>query len=290
MGQRCGVGAFGDGEHDCRFASDIKHAGEGDDEHDDPAAAKTSSRCSELAEGLDEAHVPPASWLGSGDGRHVDNFLVKDGCGASYTGQVGKDDEPHGLGRQQWPDGSVYSGAWLRGRAHGRGKLSSPGGVEYDGSWIAGKRHGSGLDAMADGSSYRGEFGDGKRHGRGTLEWPCGATYEGEFAEDELHGEGTYSWSDGHCYHGQWRHGRMHGQGRLAWPDGRFFDGVYEDGTKHGPGLLGWTDGSRRVGNWLQGKQHGVCTHVDVRGFSRRARWDRGVFAEWLEPEPKSSG
>ena len=51
-----------------------------------------------------------------------------------YTGDW-KEDEQHGYGQEQWPDGAKYEGFYDQGRKHGRGKLIFPEGSYYDGEF-----------------------------------------------------------------------------------------------------------------------------------------------------------
>lgn len=214
--------------------------------------------------------------------RHVENMVVPQG--GVYTGQARDDGQPHGIGTQRWPDGTVYCGAWVAGAAHGRGKLSKSDGSSYEGAWLEGRKHGEGCEWLADKSQYKGEFADGQKHGPGLFQWDGGASYLGQFCEDALQGEGTFHWGDGRTYRGQWVQSRMHGQGRFEWPDGKFFEGKYESDKKHGPGVFAWPDGSKCVGIWLSGKQHGIGTHVSSRGKARKGRWKNGVLEQWTEP------
>jgi len=214
--------------------------------------------------------------------RHVDNMPVPQG--GFYTGQARDDGQPHGVGTQRWPDGTVYSGGWVAGTAHGRGKLSKADGSGYEGNWVEGRKHGAGSEWLVDKSEYQGEFADGQKHGNGVFKWDGGASYTGQFCEDGLQGEGEFLWGDGRCYSGQWVQSRMHGHGRFEWPDGKSFEGKYEADKKHGPGVFTWPDGSKSVGIWVTGKQHGLGTHVSSAGVTRKGRWKHGALDEWIEP------
>mmetsp|Transcript_14875 Transcript_14875/g.52171 ORF Transcript_14875/g.52171 Transcript_14875/m.52171 type:complete len:323 (-) Transcript_14875:39-1007(-) len=222
--------------------------------------------------------------ISSQETTHVENMMVPQG--GVYIGQVRGDGQPHGIGTQKWPDGTVYSGAWLSGAAHGRGKLSKSDGSGYEGQWCEGRKHGLGSEWLVDQSEYSGEFADGQKHGSGSFKWHSGTSYTGDFCEDALHGEGAFEWDDGRRYRGQWVQSRMHGQGRFEWPDAKAFEGKYESDKKHGPGVFTWADGSKCVGIWLFGKQHGLGTHINERGVTRKGRWHGGSLEQWLESPP----
>ena len=52
--------------------------------------------------------------------------------GAIYIGQWDpQTNERLGMGRQIWPDGSLYEGFWLRDKANGRGRLIHSDGDVY---------------------------------------------------------------------------------------------------------------------------------------------------------------
>uniref|UniRef100_A0A7R9ZVU1 MORN repeat-containing protein 5 n=1 Tax=Pyrodinium bahamense TaxID=73915 RepID=A0A7R9ZVU1_9DINO len=277
MGQKCGA-VSREGGPTCKPAKehlsscvcrhvDLKSLRPGVDEQED------------IVHQFVEGEARKGGWLKV---RHVDNMLVPQG--GIYTGQARDDGQPHGVGCQRWPDGTVYSGSWVAGAAHGHGKLSKSDGSGYEGNWVEGRKHGAGSEWLVDHSEYRGEFADGQKHGSGSFRWEGGASYTGEFCEDALQGEGIFLWGDGRSYRGQWVQSRMHGQGRFEWPDGKSFEGKYESDKKHGPGVFTWPDGSKCVSIWMCGKQHGMGTHVNSKGIARKGRWKNGTLDQWIEP------
>merc|ERR1719444_177289 len=60
---------------------------------------------------------------------------------------------------KEWPDGAVYEGEWLNGKANGKGTFTHPG---------------EGVYTHADGSTYTGQWVNDKQHGKGVEAWPDG--------------------------------------------------------------------------------------------------------------------
>ena len=65
--------------------------------------------------------------------------VYEDPAGTKYEGERDEDGVPHGAGRCENDDGSLYDGQWARGVRHGKGKFRSAKGDEYDGDWVEGK-------------------------------------------------------------------------------------------------------------------------------------------------------
>ncbi|SMP65244.1 serine/threonine-protein kinase [Anoxynatronum buryatiense] len=148
-------------------------------------------------------------------------FEYRDG---SYTGDH-VNQQPHGEGTWEGPDGEVYTGFWEDGLPHGEGALTGPDGDVYSGSWVRGNREGYGDYLSANGVRYVGEWANNRRNGMGTETWPNGAEYSGNWKNDLRDGQGTYTWANGDQYVGAWRDGFQHGEGRLTYADGNTLEG-----------------------------------------------------------------
>ncbi|MEN1760263.1 protein kinase domain-containing protein [Anoxynatronum sibiricum] len=148
-------------------------------------------------------------------------FEYRDG---SYTGEH-VNQQPHGQGTWEGPDGEVYTGFWEDGLPHGEGALTGPDGDVYSGSWVKGNREGYGDYLSANGVRYVGEWANNRRNGMGTETWPNGAEYSGSWKNDLRDGQGTYTWANGDQYVGAWRDGFQHGEGRLTYADGNTLEG-----------------------------------------------------------------
>ena len=76
---------------------------------------------------------------------------------AKFEGQwVAGTDVREGVGKQIWPDGSMYAGEYKNGMKQGKGKF-----------------------IWADQSSYKGEFKENDLHGLGEYIWADGRVYNG---------------------------------------------------------------------------------------------------------------
>jgi hypothetical protein len=114
-----------------------------------------------------------------------------------------------GFHRRDLPNGSVYVGNLVNGRAHGLGRIDWPSagkslaGVErpsrhadcgscYDGQWWRGVPRGSGY--MRSGNCvYSGEFKGARLHGIGRCEWlELQQWYDGDWVDGKPHGLGEY--------------------------------------------------------------------------------------------------
>jgi len=92
----------------------------------------------------------------------------------------------NGPGRYAWPDGSNYTGDFVKGKFHGQGTYS----------W-------------ADGKKYVGGFKNDKRSGMGTFTWPNGASYRGEWENGKKVEYGIYTFPDGRKNIGIWENGAL---------------------------------------------------------------------------------
>jgi hypothetical protein len=99
-----------------------------------------------------------------------------------YRGDRMKGYVPHGRGTMRYPNGSLYTGQWKKGRMHGNGTIKWEDGSQYAGQWVRGKRTGS-----------------------GTYLWPNGDRYVGEWKDNQMCGKGTYYYSDGRVQQGVWK-------------------------------------------------------------------------------------
>ena len=101
-----------------------------------------------------------------------------------YHGET-KDGLAHGIGTEQFLDGTTYEGQFDKGLRHGRGVLRA-------------------VDRI-----YSGDFAEGKLSGRGILRFASGDRYEGDFENDTFQGKGTYFYADGSRFDGEFLHGQL---------------------------------------------------------------------------------
>lgn len=159
-------------------------------------------------------------------------------------------------------DGSFYEGQWdLQSHRCGSGKQSWPNGDEYAGAWKDGKKHGKGrLLLGASGDVYEGDFENDKYHGFGTFQSFEGIRYKGEFLEGQKNGLGKLDFpetSESECYLGEFKADKKEGLGAYLWRSGAMYIGYWQQDSKHGLCLESKVGSSVEVRRYLQGDQTG---------------------------------
>ena len=135
-----------------------------------------------------------------------DTVLMRDGE-QKYKGEV-LDGQPHGYGKEVWPDGSRYEGTYAEGRRTGQGMYTWP-----------------------DRSCYKGSFKENQMAGFGAFVWPNGNRYEGMWKDSKMHGEGKYTWHNGNTYTGGYREGVKHGDGVFVYANGKAIKAKWVQGA-----------------------------------------------------------
>ena len=102
---------------------------------------------------------------------------------------------------------AVYAGCEQGDCQNGPGRYTWPDGSSYTGNFLKGKFHGQGTYAWADGKKYTGGFKNDQRDGVGTYTWPNGANYKGEWENGKKAGYGIYTFPDGRKSTGLWENG-----------------------------------------------------------------------------------
>jgi hypothetical protein len=191
---------------------------------------------------LAAASAPPVS-RGRGEWRSSD--------GRVYSGEYEVDANgtkvPSGEGRMTWPNGDVYTGAFLRGKPEGFGRLKSGGAAEASGRkrpvWSAGKfsdglLHGVGVSMLVEGKEwYEGEFRQGRIEGLGTfVDKTAGTVTSGEFKAGVVGGFAVRGFENGDSFCGEFVKGVSSGVGAYHFA-GRVEDG--ENGEPAEPSAIG---------------------------------------------------
>eukprot|EP00794_Sanderia_malayensis_P010982 gene10982-12145_t len=99
-------------------------------------------------------------------------------------------------GKQQWRDGSLYTGSFKNGLRHGNGESKWPNGESYVGEFVRDRREGKGFYIWSDGSKYEGYFKRNKRAGYGKFLLANGNYFEGIYAHDQRDGPGVFTYKD----------------------------------------------------------------------------------------------
>jgi hypothetical protein len=153
-------------------------------------------------------------------------------------------DLPHGQGRCDYQDGSVYEGAWEQGRRHGRGTQTWQDGAVYSGDWVRGVRQGRGAMQHADGSRWEGAW---ERNVLSTTDCaitlPSGVVYECSFEQVGKLGKRRGTGSE--------LVQKPSGDGKIRYPDGTQYVGWIKEGLRHGRGRLLDSEGAvLQDGKW----------------------------------------
>eukprot|EP01069_Polyplicarium_translucidae_P003706 Polyplicarium_translucidae@DN2387_c0_g1_i2.p2 len=178
-----------------------------------------------------------------------------------YEGDT-KNGFPHGTGRMDFVDNSVYEGAFLNGLRHGVGEIfDTKGNHIFKGEWNDDIPHGQ-CERMVlpDGTVFRGQLKDGRRAGFGVLQDQNGNfLYDGQWENDLPHGRGTFTCEDG-VYEGEFKEGFRCGKGRFV------YDKVPNP------------NGAPReyVGDFIHDVPHGLGTYTDETGVSAVVRFENG--------------
>lgn len=164
-----------------------------------------------------------------------------------------------GNGIKIYPDGTVYSGDFQRGRRTGIGICYYPGKIVYRGQWKNDLPHGTGTMANADGQEQSGFWENGKLI---QAEGPTDPARLAQAPEKEekclsgncYNGLGVYQSADGRRYEGPFKQGKPHGKGIYYFPNGERYEGFMQAGYLHGKGVLYYPDGRQIAGFWEHGQ------------------------------------
>jgi hypothetical protein len=132
-------------------------------------------------------------WNGQRDGTECSLFFAD---ASEYVGCF-EHDQFHGIGTRRFPDGSVYSGDYCRGKRSGNGRYYYANGDLAVGTWsddymVYGKYH------YANGQVYEGHFEGGIRHGRGKYTWTNGQSEVFRYANDVRASDYGVRWNRKH--------------------------------------------------------------------------------------------
>jgi len=155
-----------------------------------------------------------------------------------YNGMM-SNGKPHGFGRMDYPDGSLYKGSFANGYREGTGILiNKTKKTKYYGSFLNNCYHGFGI------------FIDESIPNQPII-------YNGQFVNDKMHGEGTLIFDNLDIYVGGIYEGKIHGSGIKYFRGGAFYKGNFKDEKINGYGILTYSNKSSYEGFWINDKMHG---------------------------------
>ena len=189
----------------------------------------------------------------------------------------------------EWPDGSVYIGAFEAGYPHGYELTMTAAGLHYRGPLrgrrgpgrrTAGRirrlsrRPGGGRPQRRAPCRRQRETASavssraGVPHGEGRLDLARGTTLRGRFSVGRPLGNMEVLYHDGGRCTGPWRGARA-GRGTMRWPSGRRYNGLWADAPNDVAGSFSWPDGSRFIGPVEAGLPEGEGWCIDLDATER---------------------
>ncbi|MBK6587100.1 MAG: hypothetical protein IPG22_02100 [Acidobacteria bacterium] len=163
---------------------------------------------------------------------------------------------------------------------NGIGKYLFPNGLVYEGSFVNGKASGKGKATYQDGSTYVGDFVNGKMEGRGIFLYANGNTYNGGWLGNVKSGQGTQTLKQSdELYVGQFANDKRNGKGKATYKNGDIYDGDWVNGLREGQATYTFPNGSYYIGGFLKDKQHGTGKQFNkLTGITIEGIWTDGKF------------
>ena len=190
-----------------------------------------------------------------------------------FDGYVGgkKNRARFGLGRQVFPDGSVYEGKWSWNKPHGRGVFRYANGDVYEGEFFKGKKHGRGVLNTLNGEVYDGNFVEDRFDGLGLSDYASDDEDARHWVYGNENGQASFTLSDRRSHTRQLAHvgqndsaegnlngdlhrGKKNGHGVLKSPNGDIYEGNFVEDQFDGLGVLKYASGDEYGGAWVQAK------------------------------------
>lgn len=177
--------------------------------------------------------------------------VQKEGDG-NYKGQW-EEDQRHGKGREDCPNGDIFSGLWRNNVRHGGGRLlHAVSKVSIFGEWIDGRLVNSARTPLKlrypdkgqwEGGILSTDFGSlgPLRHGHGKMRRADGCVIEGLCWKADVmgDGEGVLTSRTGDTYRGNFKDGVLAGIVRIDYKDGTgYYVGEVKDLLRHGRGTV----------------------------------------------------
>lgn len=163
---------------------------------------------------------------------------------------------------------------------NGIGKYLFPNGLVYEGSFVNGKASGKGKATYQDGSTYVGDFVNGKMEGRGIFLYANGNTYNGGWLGNVKSGQGTQTLKQSdELYVGQFANDKRNGKGKATYKNGDIYDGDWVNGLREGQATYTFPNGSYYIGGFLKDKQNGTGKQFNkLTGITIEGIWTDGKF------------
>lgn len=197
--------------------------------------------------------------------------VVKGENGYQYEGELDKDFNNHGNGKQIYANGDTFLGKWDKGY-YVNGVYTFKDGRKYEGEIKNYKWHGHGIFYYTNGDFFDGEWFEGDKV-EGTYTFEDGRKYVGTMKDNEegknrWNGKGKFYYTSGDVYDGDWVMGERTGKCVYTFNDGRKYEGEVSDGKWNGQGKFHYNNGDVYDGKWVNGdKVEGTYTFKDGRKY-----------------------
>ncbi len=163
-----------------------------------------------------------------------------------------------------YPNGDVFIGSIVGGKANGKGTYTFSTGAVYVGDFVNDAATGTGTLTYADGSYYTGGFKDNLFSGTGKFVYSNGSVYIGEVLNGAANGSGELQAANGRTYTGTFQDNYIV-YGTLLFPNGEVYEGDFYLGVPNGSGAYYFNDGITFDGTWVSGVMSNG-TFYDVNG------------------------
>jgi hypothetical protein len=130
-----------------------------------------------------------------------------------YSGEVNKENQPHGIGNLFYSETFYFFGKFENGLRNGFGILTQENEFIFYGNFIKDFENGWGKIIYSDQSWFEGEFLNGQRHGFGKYLFPNGDLYSGEWVNGKMQGYGFYKFKSGSEFQGAFYEDNIHEAG-----------------------------------------------------------------------------
>ena len=191
-----------------------------------------------------------------------------------YRGGLNYLYQPHGYGRMEYGDGTVYEGELECAKCVGVGRFRG-GDYTYTGEFSDSSINGVGIRVYDDGDTYKGEFSDGVLRSGVQVNPSQGLRYEGRFGSGlKRNGYGILR-INGDEYGFFFVGGYILGNGYYKC-EKQIFKGFYNSERHVGSGVIEFSGGSRYEGQVAEYIPDGYGRFTDAQGNVVMARFVKG--------------
>lgn len=230
-----------------------------------------------------------------------------------YYGEIDNQSRPHGFGRMDYRDKSIYEGSWTHGSKSGNGKIQLPSHNIYVGEFKHDMKEGMGeFRYYKNRDVYVGFWHCNKKNGRGKYYFANGDYYKGHFYDDLKHGHGIKK-KGNYIFIGFWHMGFKLGEFMvISMKTGEVFEVFFQDRCKGGYRRLNRPSGGANsknikdpnfvgemekeflecvdIDSYIKNKVSELNTMVSKSEFSMEGTQKRGLSSTGIGPKKSKLG